>query len=67
MDEGPPAALSPVRAVLASFDHAYAVAIQQRRAGDSCRLVVGTGNPLQPFRVTHLAPRPHERILALIA
>lgn len=62
-----PQALSPLRAVLASFAHAYAVAVRQREAGIPCRIVVATGDTLQPFRVTGDAPARHERILAVIA
>jgi hypothetical protein len=59
--------LSPRRARLASFEHAYAVAAQRRRASGRLQFVVCTGNPLQPFRTTSRTPRPHERMLALLA
>lgn len=39
--------LSPLRARLASFDHAYALAVQMRRATDRSQFVVRTGALLQ--------------------
>lgn len=62
-----PEQLSPRRARLASFEHAYAVAAQRRLASGRLQFVVVTGNPLQPFRATSQTPRPHERMLALLA
>lgn len=59
--------LSPLRARLAGFEHAYAVAAQRRRASGRLQFVVGTDNPLQPFRITSCPPRPHERVLMLLA
>lgn len=60
-------ALSPLRSRLASFEHAYAVAAQRRRASGRLQFVVSTGDPLQPFRTTSRAPRANERMLALLA
>ena len=59
--------LSPRRACLASFEHAYAVAVQRRRTSGRLQFVVSTGNSLQPFRTTSQTPRPYERMLALLA
>src|SRR3546814_1026046 len=43
---------SSKRAALASFDHAYAVAIRMRHATGHPQFVLRTGDPLQPFRVS---------------
>ena len=51
----PTPSLSPVRATLASFEHAYAVALRLRTASGSDLFVIRTGDPARPFRV---APRP---------
>lgn len=58
--------LSPLRARLASFDHAYALAVQMRRATDRSQFVVRTGNPIQPIRVTDHMPRDGGALLALL-
>jgi hypothetical protein len=62
-----PADPSPLRARLASFEHAYAVAIQ--RCGTSALpcYVIRTGNPLQPYRVSSRCPNWPEQWSALIA
>lgn len=57
---------SSVRARLASFEHAYALATQLRRATGCDQFVVRTGNPLQPVRVTNIPPRDEATLLALI-
>lgn len=62
-----PTGLSPRRAELASFEHAYAVAVQRRRASGMLQFVVSTGNPLQPFRTISGSPNSSERMLALVA
>ncbi len=59
--------LSPRRGQLASFDHAYRVAIQHCRATGVQQYVLRTGDPLQPFRTTSSAPGRSESILALVA
>ena len=48
-------AVSPARARLASFEHAYAVALRMRTASGCDLFVVRTGDPARPFRI---APRP---------
>lgn len=63
----PVAALSPRRAELASFDHAYAVAVQLRSHSGIDQFVVRTGSALQPFRITSQRPGATERILAMVA
>lgn len=59
--------LSSRRQRLASFENAYAVAVQLREATGAEQFVVRTGNPLQPFRVSPLRPGRAETILALVA
>ncbi|WP_288806592.1 hypothetical protein [uncultured Novosphingobium sp.] len=59
--------LSAHRQRLASFEHAYAVAVQLREATGADQFVVRTGNPLQPYRVSRVCPRGGETILALVA
>ncbi|WP_333574091.1 hypothetical protein [Sphingomonas sp.] len=59
--------LSPLRGELASFENAYAVAVQIREARGAEQFVVATGDPFQPFRVTEVAPIGQERFLALVA
>jgi hypothetical protein len=58
---------SPLRARLASFEHAYAVAVQRRRETGRNQLVVRTNNPMQPFRVTTTAPQRDENLLLQVA
>ncbi|MCP3731296.1 hypothetical protein M9978_12745 [Sphingomonas sp. MG17] len=48
--------LSPLRARLASFEHAYAVATRLRRQTGRDQFVVRTGDPLQPVRITETPP-----------
>jgi hypothetical protein len=64
-DEGP--VISRRRADLASFDHAYAVALQVRRHTGRCQFILRTGNVLQPVRTSSLPPRLPEILLAIIA
>lgn len=59
--------ISPLRAKLASFDHAYAVALRLRRVTGRLHYVVETRNPLQPYRVTDRQPPRPDRALAMIA
>jgi hypothetical protein len=58
--------LSPLRARLASFDHAYALAIQLRRATGHDQFVIRTGDPIQPVRVTSLPPDEGDSLLTLV-
>lgn len=59
--------LSPQRARLASFDHAYAVALRLRHATGRLHYVVRTHDPLQPHRVTDRQPPQPDHTLAMIA
>jgi hypothetical protein len=61
-----PTPISAVRADLASFDHAYAVALRLRGATGRHQFVVRTGNPIQPFRTANRPPGAGEHLLALI-
>jgi hypothetical protein len=58
--------LSSVRARLASFEHAYALATRLRRATGIDQFVVRTGNPIQPVRVTDIPPKDQATLLALV-
>lgn len=55
------------RSSLASFENAYAVAVQVREATGIDQFIVRTGNPVQPFRVSRRRPEHPEALLALIA
>lgn len=59
--------LSPLRAKLASFDHAYVVAIRLRDATGLQQYVVRTGFALQPYRVIATKPGDDAQILTLVA
>ena len=52
---------------LASFENAYAVAVQLRETTGVDQFVVRTGDPVQPFRVSKREPRHPETVLALVA
>jgi hypothetical protein len=58
--------LSPLRARLASFEHAYVVALRLRCATGQHQFVIRTANPVQPVRVSHRAPDDTECLLALV-
>ncbi|KTF67874.1 MULTISPECIES: hypothetical protein [unclassified Sphingomonas] len=59
--------LLPLRGTLASFENAYAVAVQLRAASGAEQFVVATGNDVQPFRVTPEPPLSRETFLACVA
>jgi hypothetical protein len=59
--------LSARRERLASFENAYAVAVQLRETTGVNQFVVRTGNPVQPFRVSRREPQHPETALALVA
>ena len=59
--------LSPRRQSLASFENAYAVAVQIRDTSGVDQFIVATGNALQPYRVTPDQPDPQETLLARVA
>jgi hypothetical protein len=58
--------LSPLRARLASFEHAYALATHLRRSTGDDQFVVRTGDPIQPVRVINQPPDKSDRLLALV-
>ncbi|PJG47230.1 hypothetical protein CAF53_02470 [Sphingobium sp. LB126] len=58
--------LSPLRARLASFEHAYALAWQLRRSTGRNQFIVRTGNPLQPVRVVDRPPSDGAIVMALL-
>jgi hypothetical protein len=57
---------SPLRARLASFEHAYAVATRLRRYTGRDQFVILTGNPLQPVRVTEMLPTATDCVMARV-
>jgi hypothetical protein len=57
---------SPLRARLASFEHAYALATQLRRVTGRDQFVVRTHDPLQPVRVTAAPPDDAALLLMVI-
>lgn len=57
---------SPGRRSLASFENAYAVAVQLRETTGVDQFVVRTCDPAQPFRVSRREPRHPEMVLALV-
>ena len=59
--------LSPLRARLASFDHAYAVAIRRRRETGAGQYIVRTGDPSRPFRIVSTPPAGDETLTARVA
>jgi hypothetical protein len=58
---------SSKRAALASFDHAYAVAVRLRHATGRPQFVLRTGDPLQPFRVSSTGPERRQALMTLVA
>lgn len=57
---------SAKRALLASYDRAYAVAVQMQRETGRPQFVLRTGDPLQPFRVSNSGPQRHQSLMTLI-
>lgn len=62
-----PPRLSPRRAQLASFEHAYAVAVQMRERSGVDQFVIRTGDPEQPVRITTELPTDGALLLASVA
>ncbi|AMK23268.1 hypothetical protein GG804_01875 [Sphingomonas histidinilytica] len=60
-------AWSPLRARLASFEHAYAVAVQRRDATGRHQFVIQTGDPTQPYRVTAIPPADTHDLVTRVA
>lgn len=59
--------ISAHRSTLASFENAYAVAVQLRETTGIDQFVVRTDNPLQPFRVSRRRPHDPRAMLAQVA
>lgn len=59
--------LSARRGRLASFENAYAVAVQLQEATGANQYVIGTGNPVQPFRVSRARPSLPDAVYAMVA
>lgn len=64
--------LSPRRAELASFEHAYVVALRMRAETGRVQIILRTGHPLQPYRVVPSGAdaaqtKVDETVLALVA
>lgn len=62
-----PPARSSALTTLATYDRAYAVAIQKRRETGRPQFVLRTGDPLQPFRVSATGPKRAQSLMTLIA
>ena len=60
------AALSICRARLASFEHAYAVAVQRKTHGGRDQFILATGDAVQPYRITSRRPSDGDTVLAVI-
>ncbi len=58
--------LSSLRARLASFPHAYALAWQLRRATGRNQFIIRTGDPIQPIRVIDSLPKDGAIVVALL-
>jgi hypothetical protein len=57
---------SSLRARLASFEHAYAVATRLHLLTGRDQFVILTGNPLQPVRVTEILPTATDCVMARV-
>ncbi|WP_287003171.1 hypothetical protein [Sphingobium sp.] len=58
---------SSKRAALASFEHAYAVALRMRHETGRPQFVLRTGDPFQPFRVSSTGPQRRQALMTLVA
>ncbi|PZU06035.1 hypothetical protein [Sphingomonas sp.] len=58
---------SSTPATLATYDRAYAVAVQKRRETGRPQFVLRTGDALQPFRVSATGPKRDQSLMTLIA
>lgn len=61
------AQLSPLRGVLAGFDHSYRLAICRRETTGRHQFVLRTRDPIQPFRVTEARPAKNEDLVLHVA
>jgi hypothetical protein len=59
--------LSPRRAQLASFEHAYAVALRIHGCTGRMQVILRTGDPVQPYRVVAHGGEQVGTVLALVA
>lgn len=59
--------ISPLRARLASFEHAYAVALRLRFETGADQYIVRTGDPIRPFRISAHPPTGGETLTARVA
>jgi hypothetical protein len=57
---------SSIPTTLATFDHAYAVAVQKRRETGRPQFVLRTGDAFQPFRVSATGPKRDQSLMTLI-
>ncbi len=57
---------SVLRARLASFEHAYVLAVRLHTQTGADQYVVRTGNPLQPVRVVSEPPAARDGLLAVV-
>lgn len=55
------------KATLATYENAYAVAVQRRRETGQPQFVLRTEDSVQPFRVTSTGPGRRQTLLTLIA
>lgn len=55
------------KATLATYEHAYAVAVQRRRETGQPQFVLRTEDPVQPFRVTSNGPGCRQTLLTTVA
>jgi hypothetical protein len=62
-----PSRPSPRRAELASFPHAYVVAIRLRHQTGADQYIVRTGDPTRPFRVASTPPTGVETLAVMVA
>lgn len=56
-----------LRARLASFPHAYAVALQLRAQTGAYQYIIRSSDPLRPVRVSASPPKGADEILAFVA
>lgn len=56
-----------LRARLASFPHAYAVALQLRAQTGEYQYIIRSSDPLRPVRVSAAPPSDPDEIVALVA
>jgi hypothetical protein len=56
-----------LRARLASFPHAYAVALRLRAQTGEGQYIIRSTDPVRPVRVSAIPPRGGDEIVALVA